>query len=273
MWIVRPPSYQRCRFNQRHRSRVQACPFRSSAPLSENDSLTFFREWDTPGILARDLNKAMALAAEWLDPGVVVKSDRPFTSVIWMVDFWRGHWDSLSPVTKEGNEASKLWLDVHKRLAYEFAEVVVRSLGLSERVCTWPVHSGDWLEVFDNSHREWMANVSVQIGAGAERVVVVLLTHPTQAPNSLVSHHAKRAIREFHERAVPADAFTKELNFDDASAEQLELEELEKYAKKVERYRRFFNDRVENVHAWDNPLFILPILPTGERNRDPTDEW
>ena len=85
----------------------------------------------------------------------------------------------------------------------------------------------------------------------------------------LVSHHAKRAIHEFHKRVVPADAFTQESNFDDASSEQLQLEELQKYAKKVERYRKFFNDRVENIHGWDNPLFVMPILPAGERSRDP----
>ena len=100
--------------------------------------------------------------------------------------------------------------------------------------------------------------------------MVELLTHPLQAPDILVSYHAKRAIKEFHQRAVPSDAFNREFDFDNT---ELELEELRISVEKVEKYRRFFNNRVDKIHEWDNPLFVLPILPTEDRSRDPAFQW
>ncbi len=81
----------------------------------DNKWLTSYRVWDTAGLLGRDLQKCRDFAAEWLNQDVLVKSDRPFSEIIWPTDFWE-------------------IIDSHQvELAIKFAASIGASLDLASR--------------------------------------------------------------------------------------------------------------------------------------------
>jgi len=47
----------------------------------------FCQEWDTAGLLGRDLDKCRVFASEWLNKDLLI-TNKPFSSVIWPTDYW-----------------------------------------------------------------------------------------------------------------------------------------------------------------------------------------
>ncbi|RSL54933.1 hypothetical protein CEP54_009624 [Fusarium duplospermum] len=59
----------------------------SQGAVSGSGVVPYVTSWDTPGILARDLDKCRDFASKWLDLDPFAPP-KPFSSIIWPTDFW-----------------------------------------------------------------------------------------------------------------------------------------------------------------------------------------
>ncbi|KAF7555388.1 hypothetical protein G7Z17_g2234 [Cylindrodendrum hubeiense] len=103
--------------------------------------------WDTPGILARDMQKFRDFADDWLDLDAL-DNRKPFSSIIWPIDFW----NMMDPAQ---TEIARTFAQVMRRVL----AVTLEDISFEQMWATSPPSEacGLWMEAFMNPATAAMA--------------------------------------------------------------------------------------------------------------------
>ncbi|CCC14296.1 unnamed protein product [Sordaria macrospora k-hell] len=192
----------------------------------------FCKEWDTAGLLGRDLQRCIEFAAQWLDVGKMETEPKPFTSIIFASDFW-----SI--------------IDARQvKTAREFASKMGSILGV------------DFVDV--SFEATWAASPPLE----ARGLSLTEFINGAATAQCYDAYHSCEDFRERYRKKFGRTPYVSPRNQDMWEfAKKITREERDLGFRKTDVYRKWFNNTIlKGKHS--NALVMMPLESMGPRYRD-----